>query len=185
MRTAQADADLDRKVGIAWFLRDQGGLRLQYHGGVAIGQQGVLMIAPDRNAAIAVQTNSVRGGLLHTEVTKWWQKEYLGFEAPTPAYIELPAARYAQLARRYTAELSDAQLDISDTGLIYRSFSHNKLKNDPPPQDPPPSRVAFTSQTQFTLLEGPLKDTRGEFLTDAAGTVRWMRVGGRVYKPSN
>ncbi len=184
MRTPQADADLDRKVGIAWFLRDAQGLRLQYHGGVAIGQQGVLMIAPDRNAAIAVQTNSVRGGLLHTEVTKWWQKEYLGFEAPAPVYIELETARYAKLAGRYTAELSDAQLDISDTGLIYRSFSHNKLKNDPPPQDPPPSRVAFTSDAQFTLLDGPLKDTRGEFLADATGNVRWMRVGGRVYKPT-
>jgi CubicO group peptidase (beta-lactamase class C family) len=184
MRTPQADADLDRKVGIAWFLRDMQGLRLQYHGGVAIGQQGVLMIAPDRNAAIAVETNSVRGGLLHTEVTKWWQKEYLGFEAPEPVYVDLPSARYAQLAGRYTAELSDAQLDISDTGLIYRSFSHNKLKNDPPPQDPPPSRVAFTSDGQFTLLDGPLKDTRGEFLTAAAGKVRWMRVGGRVYKPT-
>ena len=89
MRTAQADADLDRKVGIAWFLRDSQGLHLQYHGGVAIGQQGVLMLAPDRNAAIAVQTNSVRGGLLHTEITKWWQKEYLGFEAPAPVYVEL------------------------------------------------------------------------------------------------
>jgi CubicO group peptidase (beta-lactamase class C family) len=184
MRTRQADADLDRKVGIAWFLRDAQGLRLQYHGGVAIGQQGILMIAPDRNAAIAVQTNSVRGGLLHTEVTKWWQKEYLGFEAPAPVYIELATARYGQLAGRYAAELSDAQLEISDTGLIYRSFSHNKLKNDPPPQDPPPSRVAFTSDSQFTLLDGPLKDTRGEFLADAAGKVRWMRVGGRVYKPT-
>lgn len=184
MRTPQADADLDRKVGIAWFLRDTQGLRLQYHGGVAIGQQGVLMLAPDRNAAIAVQTNSVRGGLLHTEVTKWWQKEYLGFEAPAPVYIELATARYAQLAGRYTAELSDAQLEISDTGLIYRSFSHNKLKNDPPPQDPPPSRVAFTADSQFTLLDGPLKDTRGEFLTDATGNVRWMRVGGRVYRPA-
>ena len=184
MRTPQADADLDRKIGIAWFLRDTQGLRLQYHGGVAIGQQGVLMIAPDRNAAIAVQTNSVRGGLLHTEVTKWWQKEYLGFEAPAPVYVELATARYAQLAGRYTAELADGQLDISDTGLIYRSFSHNKLKNDPPPQDPPPSRVAFTSDSQFTLLDGPLKDTRGEFLADATGKVRWMRVGGRVYKPT-
>ena len=51
MRTPQADADLDRKVGIAWFLRDAQGPRLQYHGGVAIGQQGVLMIAPDRNVS--------------------------------------------------------------------------------------------------------------------------------------
>jgi CubicO group peptidase (beta-lactamase class C family) len=183
MRTPQASADLDRKVGIAWFLRDDHGLRLQYHGGVAIGQQGVLMLAPERSAAIAVETNSVRGGLLHTEVTKWWQKEYLGFEAPAAVYIELERTRYAQLAGRYAAELSDAELEISDTGLIYRSFSHNKLKNDPPPQDPPPSRVAFTSPDQFTLLDGPLKDTRGEFLSDG-GKVRWMRVGGRVYKPT-
>ena len=184
MRTPHAKADLDTSIGIAWRLRDGQGLRLQYHGGVAIGQQGVLMLAPDRNAAIAVQTNSVRGGLLHTEVTKWWQKEYLGFEAPAPVYIELATARYAQLAGRYRAELSDGELEISDTGLIYRSFSHNKLKHDPPPQDPPPSRVGFTSGSQFTLLDGPLKDTRGEFLTDAAGKVRWMRVGGRVYRPA-
>jgi CubicO group peptidase (beta-lactamase class C family) len=183
MRTPQAKADLDRTVGIAWFLRDVHGLRLQYHGGVAIGQQGVLMLAPDRGAAIAVETNSVRGGLLHTEVTKWWQKERLGFEAPAPVYIELARTRYAELAGRYTAELSDAELEISDTGLIYRSHSHNKLKNDPPPQDPPPSRVAFTADDQFTLLDGPLKDTRGEFLTER-GKVRWMRVGGRVYKPT-
>ena len=183
MRTPQAKADLDRTVGIAWFLRDAQGVRLQYHGGVAIGQQGVLMLASDRNAAIAVETNSVRGSLLHNEVTKWWQKEHLGIEAPPPVYIELSRTRYAELARQYTAELSDAYLELSDTGLTYRSHSHNKLKNDPPPQDPPPSRVAFTANDQFTLLDGPLKDTRGEFLSDN-GKVRWMRVGGRVYKPT-
>jgi CubicO group peptidase (beta-lactamase class C family) len=181
MRTPLAPADLDRKVGVAWFLREVGGVRLQYHGGVAIGQQGVLILAPDRNAAIAVETNSVRGSLLHTEVTKWWQKEYLGFDQPAPAYIELEPARYRELAGRYRAELSDAALEISDTGLVYRSFSHNKLKVVPPPQDPPPSRVAFTSEDQFTLLDGPMKDTRGEFLRED-GNVRWMRVGGRVYR---
>jgi len=79
------------------------------------------------------------------------------------------------------AELSDARLELSDTGLVYLSHSHNKLKNDPPPQDPPPSRVAFTSEDQFTLLDGPMKDTRGEFLREA-GNVKWMRVGGRVYR---
>ena len=181
MRTPQAAADLDRKVGIAWFIRDVQGVRLVYHGGVAIGQQGVLMLAPERGAAIAVETNSVRGGLLHGEVTKWWQKEYLGIEQAAPSYIELDRDRYARLAGHYTAELSDARLELSDTGLLYHSHSHNKLKNDPPPQDPPPSRVAFTAEDQFTLVDGPLKDTRGEFLRDS-GDVRWMRVGGRVYR---
>jgi CubicO group peptidase (beta-lactamase class C family) len=182
MRTPQAKADLDRSVGIAWFIRN-GKLKLQYHGGAAIGQQGVLMLAPDRSSAIAVQTNSARGALAHGAITKWWQKEYLGFEAPAPVYVDLDAARYQELAGRYTAELSDAELELSDTGLLYKTFSHNKLKNDPPPQDPPPSRVAFTSPEQFTLLDGPLKDTRGEFLSEGT-KVRWMRVGGRVYRPA-
>ena len=181
MRTPLADADLDRKVGVAWFLRDVQGTWLQYHGGVAIGQQGVLMLAPDRNSAIAVETNSVRGGLLHGAVTKWWQKELLGVEQPEPVYVELDRPRYEALAGRYAAELSDAELELSDTGLVYRSFSHNKLKVTPPPQDPPPSRVAFTSDDQFTLLDGPLKDTRGEFLR-SNGHVKYLRVGGRVYR---
>ena len=183
MRTAQAKADLDRSVGIAWFLRDAQGVRLQYHGGVAIGQQGVLMLAPDRNAAIAVETNSVRGSLLHTEVTKWWQKAHLGIDAPAPVYIALDRERYAELAGRYAAELSDAYLELSGAGLVFRSKSHNKLGTVPPPQDPPPAPVGFTSADQFTVLEGPMKDTRGEFLREG-GTVRWLRVGGRVYRPT-
>ncbi len=32
------------------------------------------------------------------------------------------------------------------------------------------------------LLDGPLRDTRGEFLRGADGRVRFLRVGGRVYR---
>ena len=182
MRTPLADADLDRKVGVSWFVRTVGGVRLQYHGGVAIGQQGVLMLAPDRGEAITVQTNSARGGLLHQDVTTWWQRQRLRLNVPEPVYIELETTRYKEYADRYRAELSDAELELSDTGLVYRTFSHNKLNVQPKPPDPPPSRVAFTSDARFTLLDGPLKDTRGEFLRGSDGLVRYMRVGGRVYR---
>ena len=181
MRTPLADADLDRKVGVAWFIRSVGGVRLQYHGGVAIGQQGVLMLAPDRGEAVAVQTNSARGGLLQ-DVTTWWQRRRLAITVPEPVYIELDSARYTEYADRYLAELSDAELELADTGLVYRSFSHNRLNVQPNPPDPPPSRVAFTSDARFTLLDGPLKDTRGEFLRGPDGRVRYLRVGGRVYR---
>ena len=157
-------------------------MRLQYHGGVAIGQQGVLMLAPDRGEAITVQTNSARGGLLHQDVTTWWQRQRLKLNVPEPVYIELETARYKEYADRYRAELSDAELELSDTGLVYRTFSHNKLNVQPKPPDPPPSRVAFTSDARFTLLDGPLKDTRGEFLRGPDGMVRYLRVGGRVYR---
>jgi CubicO group peptidase (beta-lactamase class C family) len=182
MRTPLADADLDRAVGVSWFVRTVGGVRLQYHGGVAIGQQGVLMLAPDLGEAVTVQTNSARGGLLHQDVTTWWQRQRLNLRVPEPAYIELDRARYTEYADRYRAELSDAELELADTGMVYRSFSHNRLNVQPKPPDPPPSRVAFTSDARFTLLDGPLKDTRGEFLRGPDGRVRYMRVGGRVYR---
>jgi CubicO group peptidase (beta-lactamase class C family) len=182
MRTPLADADLDRKVGVSWFIRSVGSLRLQYHGGVAIGQQGVLMLAPERGEAITVQTNSARGGLLHQDVTTWWQRQRLHLKVPDPVYIELETERYKEYADRYRAELSDAELELSDTGLVYRTFSHNKLNVQPKPPDPPPSRVAFTSDARFTLLDGPLRDTRGEFLRGPDGLVRYLRVGGRVYR---
>jgi hypothetical protein len=140
------------------------------------------MLAPDRGEAIAVETNSARGGLLHQDVTTWWQRQRLGLKVPEPTYIELDRTRYQEYADRYLAELSDAELELSDTGLVYRSFSHNKLNVQPRPPDPPPSRVAFTSDARFTLLDGPLKDTRGEFLRGPDGRVRYLRVGGRVYR---
>jgi CubicO group peptidase (beta-lactamase class C family) len=182
MRTPLADADLDRKVGVSWFVRSVGDVRLQYHGGVAIGQQGVLMLAPDRGEAVTVQTNSARGGLLHQDVTNWWLRQRLGIKVPEAVYIELERTRYSEYAHRYCAELSDAELELADTGLVYRTFSHNKLNVQPKPPDPPPSRVAFTSDARFTLLDGPLKDTRGEFLRGPDGSVRYLRVGGRVYR---
>ncbi len=182
MRAPLADADLDRKVGVSWFVRTVGGVRLQYHGGVAIGQQGVLMLAPDRGEAVTVQTNSARGGLLHQDVTTWWLRQRLNINVPEPVYIELDRTRYTEYADRYLAELSDAELELSDTGLVYRTFSHYKLGVQPKPPDPPPSRVAFTSDARFTLLDGPLKDTRGEFLRGPDGRVWYMRVGGRVYR---
>ncbi len=184
MRTPLANADLDRSIGVSWFLREIGGVRFAFHGGVAIGQQGVLMLAPERSFAIVVQTNSARGGLLHQSVTTWAQAHYLGVKAPEPVFVELPRERYLEYAGRYTAVLSDAELAFADGALEYRSHSHNVLKVEPRPPDPPPSRVAFLNDDAFICLEGPLKDQRGEFLRGPDGRIRWLRTGGRVYRPA-
>jgi CubicO group peptidase (beta-lactamase class C family) len=183
MRTRLAPADNDRGVGVAWFLRDIENVRLQYHGGGAIGQQGVLMLAPERDFAIAVQTNSGRGGLLHEAVTKWALKTYLGIAQPDPAHVRVPKSRRDELISRYTAALSDVELRAGGDGaLLYRSISHNVLEVKPRPSDPPPSRIAFTGNDRFICLEGPLKDLKGEVLRDSSGAVRWVRAGGRVFR---
>ena len=183
MRTRLAPADNDRGIGVAWFLRDIGSVTIQYHGGAAIGQQGTLMLAPERRFAIAVQTNSGRGGLLHQDITKWALKAYLGVEEPEPARLPLPASRRKELVARYTAALSDVELRPGSNGeLLYRSISHNVLGVKPRPSDPAPSPIAFTGEDRFICLEGPLKDLKGEVLRDDDGSVRWIRAGGRVFR---
>jgi hypothetical protein len=66
--------------------------------------------------------------------------------------------------------------------LLLRSISHNVLGVKPAPTDPPPAPIAFIGDDRFVCLEGPLKDVRGEVLRDSAGSVRWIRAGGRVYR---
>jgi CubicO group peptidase (beta-lactamase class C family) len=183
MRTRLAPADNERGVGVAWFLREIGGVTIQFHGGAAIGQQGVLMLAPERGFAIAVQTNSGRGGLLHQAVTKWALKTFVGVEESEPQHVRMGKSRRDELVARYTAALSDVELRAGGDGvLLYRSISHNVLGVKPAPSDPPPSPVAFIGDDRFVCLEGPLKDLRGEVLRDESGSVRWIRAGGRVFR---
>ena len=183
MRTRLAPADNDRAVGVAWFLREVGGVTIQYHGGAAIGQQGVLMLAPERGFAIAVQTNSGRGALLHEAITKWALKTFLGVDEREPEHVRMTKTRRDELVSRYTAALADVELRAGGDGvLLYRSTSHNVLGVKPRPSDPPPSPIAFTDEDRFVCLEGPLKDVKGEVIRDDSGAVRWIRAGGRVYR---
>ena len=155
----------------------------QYHGGAAIGQQGVLMLAPERAFAIAVQTNSGRGALLHESITKWALKTFLGVDEPEAEHVRMTKTRRDELVARYTAALADVELRAGGDGvLLYRSTSHNVLGVKPRPSDPPPSPIAFTDEDRFVCLEGPLQDLKGEVIRDESGAVRWIRAGGRVYR---
>ena len=91
------------------------------------------MLAPDQGEAIAVQTNSARGGLLHQDVTTWWQRQRLNLKVPEPVYIELDRTRYAEYADRYLAELSDAELELADTYGSPAARGHRPGPSTPAP----------------------------------------------------
>jgi CubicO group peptidase (beta-lactamase class C family) len=183
MRTRLAPADNDRGVGVAWFLREVGGMRIQVHSGGTIGQQSVLMLAPDQGFALGVQTNSNHGAILHQAVAKWALKTYLGIDEREPAHVRMTKTRRDELVARYTAAISDLELRPGGDGvLLFRQIYHNQMGGTPAPSDPPPSRVAFIGEDRFVCLEGPLKDLRAEVIRDEGGTVRWIRASGRVFR---
>jgi CubicO group peptidase (beta-lactamase class C family) len=184
MRTPTVPADDGRRVGLAWFIQEIGGVRVIGHGGGTIGQISTLQFAPARGFALTILTNANRGGDLTLEVSRWALKHYLGIAEPERAHQVRTPEQLAKYAGRYASTLTKVELDVRDGQLILQRRDSDKvrdlLENPPPPE--PPSPVAFYGPDQIVGMEGPLKDLTAEFLRHADGSIAWLRLGGRLFR---
>jgi CubicO group peptidase (beta-lactamase class C family) len=83
MRVEQVDAGGRGKMGLTWFIRQAGALKIFGHGGATHGQQAVLHFIPHENFALALLTNSDEGGIITDSILKWVLEIY--FETVVPA----------------------------------------------------------------------------------------------------
>ncbi len=181
MQTPSVPAADDERMGLAWFIHDSGGVRTIRHGGGTNGQISAFMFAPARDFALTILTNATSGGELTEDVTKWALEHYLGIVEPTPTPLEWTEAQLATYAGRYAAALTVADLVVRDGSLVLE-LSYSDFPADEPPPAPPPARVALYAEDKIIVLDGPLKDARGEVLRGADGSIAWLRVGGRVHR---
>ena len=181
MQTPTVQASDDERMGLAWFIRDSGGVRTVRHGGGTYGQISSFMFAPTRDFALTILTNANNGGELTEEVTKWALEHYLGLVEPTPTPLERTEAQLAAYAGRYTAALTVADLVVRDGSLVLE-LSYFDFPADEPPPAPPPARVALYAEDRIIVLDGPLEGSRGEVLRGAGGHIAWLRLGGRVHR---
>ncbi len=169
--------------GITWFMRDAGGVRLVRHGGATNGQLSAFVMAPARRFAITVLTNANRGGELHREIVGWALREYLGVDERPPTPLAVTAEQLAEYAGRYSAALDDITLSPGD-GVLTMHFTPKggfPAKDSPAPPAPPPMRLALCDGDRAVVLDGPMRDTFGEFLRAPDGTIAWLRFGGRIH----
>jgi len=181
MQTPTVQASDDERMGLAWFIRDSGGVRTVRHGGGTYGQISSFMFAPARDFALTILTNANNGGELTEEVTKWALEHYLGLVEPTPTPLERTEAQLAAYAGRYTAALTVADLVVRDGSLVLE-LSYFDFPADEPPPAPPPAHVALYAEDRIIVLDGPLEGSRGEVLRGAGGHIAWLRLGGRVHR---
>jgi CubicO group peptidase (beta-lactamase class C family) len=184
MHAPRVPAANGEQLGVTWFMREAGGVRLLRHGGATKGQCATLELAPARGFALSVLTNSDRGSELHQAVARWALEHYLGVVEAEPATIAATEQEAAQYAGHYTAALSDRDLYLKDGQLWLQSVPKGGFPTvgSPPGERPPPTRVALTGPDRAVLLDEPFKGTRAEFLRGAAGEVVWLRVGGRIHR---
>lgn len=188
MRTPQArKQSTDDDIGIAWHLRTVGGVRTASHGGTLGGHILLLELAPERDFAIAILTNSSTGWRLIQEVEREALRAYLGVSyAPNQAIAHrglvetLPTAQplpqqpsLAQYAGTYARPSNTVLVRKDGARLVVQE----RPNNGTPGREMP---IAFFGPDRAVVTEGQERGQSVEFVRDDRGSVRWVRVVGRV-----
>ena len=182
MQTTICKGQFDFTMGLSWWLREAGGVKAVQHGGGTFGQISAFNLYPQRDFAFAIFTNSAAGSALILDVTKEPMAEFLGYREPDPQPVPMSAEQLGEFAGRYIGQLADVILTARDHDLMMQQESKGGFPTttSPPTPNAPPFRVGLIGKDLLIVLEGPMKDSRAEFLRDAAGNIVWIRAGGRL-----
>jgi len=185
MQTPAVDAGPGGWIGIAWMVRDVGGVRVVSHGGATNGQLSAFEMVPERKFAVTVLTNADRGAELHREVVRWALEAYLGVVEDEPQTLDLSKERRAEYLGTYRTMLSTFEVTDEDGELAVRPVKVDvpaafRSAESPPPPLPPAAQIRLVSPDGFVVARGPTRGATGFFRRDPSGHVVWMNFGGRL-----
>lgn len=187
MRVQQADAGPRGGMGITWFIRNVGDVKMYAHGGATNGQQAYFFFIPEKDFALAILTNSDDGGIITSGITNYALELYFGVKPKLPTPIERPASELKEFTGRYQIGTECFDLKVKGKHLIYH---HIPLGGFPTPDTPPgpampPMRFSFYEQDKVIGLDEPYKDALGDFIRDEKGKLQFFRIGARAHKKIN
>jgi CubicO group peptidase (beta-lactamase class C family) len=188
MRTPQAHKQgTDDDIGLAWHIRTVGPVHTYAHGGTLGGHILLLELVPERNFAIAILTNANTGWRLIQDVEREALKSYLGATyAPNQAIAHrglvetLPSA--TPLARQPDPAPYVGTYLRPSNSYIVRAEGGKLIVQDKPNAGGTTREyaIAFFGPDRAVVTDGPDIGQSIEFVRDAGGPVRWIRVVGRV-----
>jgi CubicO group peptidase (beta-lactamase class C family) len=178
MQEPQAPAGEEGEwVGLTWYGEDR--FATLRHGGGTNGQIAMLVLAPARSFAVAVLTNHSPGGVQAVDAAL----EAAGLAADEPQPIaKVPLSEYSGVFETALERLTLTPLGGARMRLESESFGGFPTKDSPPGPQPPPAEVFFYTPDRWIVEAGPWKGTRGHFIVGDDGAIRWLRVGGRLYR---
>jgi hypothetical protein len=165
-----------------------GGIRTYSHGGTLGGHILLLEIVPERNFAVAILTNASTGWRAIQDIEREALKSYLGATyAPNQGIAHrglvetLPTAQplasqpdfapylgtYARPNNSYVVNIEAGRLMLQDRPNTGRGGA-------------PAMPLRFFGPDRTIVTAGADSGQAIEFVRDAAGAVKWVRVTGRV-----
>ncbi len=177
----------DDDIGLAWHLRAVGPVQAAAHGGTLAGHILLLELVPERNFAIAILTNAQNGWRLIQDVERAALRTYHGASfAPNQAIAHrglvetLPRVEPlatqpdpAPYVGRYLRPMNAVVVRAEAGRLLVRVEP-----NSGAPQTEMP--IVFFGTDRAVVTGGPDNDQSIEFVRATDGSVRWIRVVGRV-----
>ena len=188
MRTPQLHKQgYDEDIGLAWHLRTVGSVRTAAHGGTFSGHILLLELVPEKNFAIAILTNSGNGWRLIQDVEREALRAYHGasfamnqaighrglnetLPAVTPLATQPDPAPYVGT---YERPMNTVDVRAAAAGLVIQVRPRARDAEEPMP-------VMFYGPDRAVVTSGPERNASIEFIRDAAGTERWVRITGRI-----
>lgn len=175
-------------VGISWWLRDAGGVRLVSHGGNTIGQDSGFDMVPERNFAVATLTNcSPNGGQFNEEMRRWTLQNYLDIVERDPEPVTLSESELLRYAGRYETIAATADIAVSGGGLMVTVEIKPEVLaqlhaagEEEPDQPPLPLGLLPGPGDRYVVTGGPGKGMKGYFARSEQGEVTAVHLGGRL-----
>jgi len=178
MREPQAAAaEKGEWVGLTWY--GEARFRSLRHGGGTNGQLSLLVLVPGRSFAMAVLTNHSPGGLQVIEAAL--RAAGLAEEEPQPV-DGVALDGYAGVFETAVERITLSPLDGGRMRVLTESLGGFPAKDSPPGPQLPPGEAFFYTPERWYVDAGPLKGMRGHFIHGDDGTLRWLRVGGRLFR---
>lgn len=175
-------------VGIAWWLRDVGGVRVVAHGGNTLGQDSAFDMVPERDfAVISLANSSPNGGQFNEQIRRWAFEAYLGVTERDPETLTLSAAELQPYAGHYETIASTADITAADGSLMVaieikpevRAELTEDEQTDP---DLPPFSMGLLEGPgdRYIITDGPAKGMKGYFARSETGEITGIHLGGRL-----
>ncbi len=183
MRTIQTRADFGRWWGFGWLMQNVGGTYTVEHGGATNGFTARLLTIPERQFAIAILTNHDIGGCAHSAIAADALERYLGLKSEQLSPVGLGHDELQRFTGHFRHGLSDAVVELNDSELVMTRTGHDPFSGEDTPRLP--ARLSPISPTEFLVTEGSDQNAVGELLLNPDGSVRFLRMGGRLGYPVN
>jgi len=182
MVSSQVEADYAYRRGLGWMMRSLGGLQTIEHGGGTNGFFSRLILIPGKHYAIAVLTNGEQGTALYGAVIRRALEERFGVAISGPQPVALAPEQLRRFAGAFVHPLGDTTITVEGDRLRMSRLARNPFAEGEE-HDLGTARISPIEESVFVVEEGPLVGSVGELIEGAGGSVRFLRMNGRLLQP--